>query len=165
MNDSPQELLKDILITPIGLIKSELNDDEIKGRKSISKIVINKNLTKALDGIEDFSHIYVIFWMNKIKNTAYLHHPKKLGSKPSGIFATRAPIHANPIGLTLVELINREENILMVRGLDAFNDTPILDIKPYPDWEQGYCIVVNDFKVPKWLKTKKLDYKEYKDNI
>ena len=93
MSDFPQELLKDIIITPIGLIKSELNENEIKGRKSISKIVINKNLTKALDGIEDFSHIYVIFMMNKIKNTAYLHHPnKKLGSKLVGVFATRAPI-------------------------------------------------------------------------
>ena len=161
MKEIPHELLKDILITPIGLIKSEIIDDDIKSRNSISKIVINKNLTKALDGIEDFSHIYVIFWMHKIKNTAYLHHPnKKLGSKPKGIFATRAPIHTNPIGLTLVELINRKENILMVRGLDAINGTPVLDIKPYPDWEQGYCIVVNDFKVPNWLKKKNPYYKE-----
>ncbi len=158
MKEIPHELLKSILITPIGLIKSDIIDDDIKGRNQISKIVINKNLTKALDGIEDFSHIYVIFMMNKIKNTAYLHHPnKKLGAKPIGIFATRAPIHTNPIGLTLVELINRKENILMVRGLDAFNDTPVLDIKPYPDWEQGICIVVRDFKVPKWLKKKKPD--------
>ncbi|MHA1703978.1 MAG: TrmO family methyltransferase domain-containing protein [Promethearchaeota archaeon] len=77
--------------------------------------------------------------MNKIKNSASLHNQnKKLGSKLIGIFAMRAPINTNLIGLTLVELINREENILMVRDFDAFNDTPILDIKPYPDWEQGY---------------------------
>ena len=156
MNEIPNNFLEDIIITPIGVIKSEIFDNDIKGRNSISKIVINKNLTKALDGIEDFSHIYVIFLMNKIKNTAYLHHPsKKQGSKPIGIFATRAPIHPNPIGLTLVELINREENVLMVRGLDAFNDTPVLDIKPYPDWEHGICIVVNDFRIPNWLKKKK----------
>jgi len=71
--------------------------------------------------------------------------------KSIGIFATRAPIHPNPIGLTLVELIKREANVLSVRGLDAYDDTPVLDIKPYPDWEHGTCIVIDDFRIPKWL--------------
>ena len=142
-----------IKINPIGFVKRKSREENDKDRCLISKIIINKNLTEALDGIDEFSHIYIIFWLDKIKDTGHLHHPgKTLDSKPVGIFATRAPIHPNPIGLTLVELINREENILWVKGLDALDDTPILDIKPYPDWEKGNCIVVDDFRIPKWLK-------------
>jgi tRNA-Thr(GGU) m(6)t(6)A37 methyltransferase TsaA len=145
--------MKSIRINPIGYIKRKSTDENDKDRSLISKIIINKNLTDALAGIDDFSHIYIIFWMNKIKNTGFLHHPGKIHeTKPVGIFATRAPIHTNPIGLTLVRLIKREKNILWVKGLDAYDDTPVLDIKPYPDWENGVCIVVTDFMIPDWIK-------------
>lgn len=144
-----------IQINPIGFIKRQSKEENDKDRNLISKLIINKDLSDALDGIDDFSHIYVIFWMDKVKDTSYLHHPGKThDSKPVGIFATRAPIHPNPIGLTLVKLIKREENILWVEGIDAYDNTPILDIKPYPDWEHGVCIVVTDFKIPNWLNTK-----------
>jgi len=53
--------------------------------------------------------------------------------------------------LTLVKLIKREGNALWVRGLDAIDNTPVLDIKPYPDWEKGQRIVITDFKTPSWL--------------
>jgi len=141
-----------IQIKPIGFTERNSIDEDDKDRSLISKIVIDKELTKALDGIEDFSHIYIIFWMHQVKDTEYLHHPgKKHESKPVGIFATRAPIHPNPIGLTLVELITREANVLWVKGLDTFDGTPVLDIKPYPDWEHGICVVVEDYRIPKWL--------------
>jgi tRNA (Thr-GGU) A37 N-methylase len=79
---------------------------------------------------------------------------EKVKVHPSGvgILATRAPIRPNPIGLTLVELVQREKSVLLVRGLDASDGTPVLDIKPYPDWERGRLIVVTDFRVPKWLE-------------
>ncbi|MFX0048280.1 MAG: tRNA (N6-threonylcarbamoyladenosine(37)-N6)-methyltransferase TrmO [Candidatus Hermodarchaeota archaeon] len=145
--------MNDIQIKAIGTVERISTNEKDKDRRLISKIIIDKELTKALDGIEDFSHIYVIFWMHQVKETEYLHHPSKAKeSKPIGIFATRAPIHPNPIGLTLVELLKREVNVLSVRGLDAYDGTPVLDIKPYPDWEHGMCIVVDDFKIPKWLK-------------
>jgi tRNA-Thr(GGU) m(6)t(6)A37 methyltransferase TsaA len=153
-----------IKIKPIGLVKRQSIDEDNKDRSLISKIIINKKLTKALDGIDDFSHIYIIFWMDKIKDTSYLHHPGKgRNLKPVGIFATRAPIHTNPMGLTLVELIKREENVLWVKGLDAYDNTPVLDIKPYPDWEHGVCFIVDDYRVPKWLNkakpiTQKLEF-------
>ncbi|MFW9830136.1 MAG: tRNA (N6-threonylcarbamoyladenosine(37)-N6)-methyltransferase TrmO [Candidatus Thorarchaeota archaeon] len=142
-----------IQIEPIGYVERESPDEYNKDRSLISKIIIKKSISKALDGIEDFSHIYIIFWMDKIKDSGYLHHPGKTqGSKPLGLFATRAPIHLNPIGLTLVELMKRKENVLSVKGLDAYDNTPVLDIKPYPDWEYGKCIIIDDFRVPKWLK-------------
>lgn len=145
--------MKDIQLKPIGFVKRQSKDEDDRDRNLISKIVINESITKALDGIEDFSHIYIIFWMDRVKNTNYLHHPgKTLNNKPVGILATRAPIHPNPIGLTIVELIKREDNILWVKGLDAFDDTPILDIKPYPNWYHGEPIVINDFRIPNWIK-------------
>lgn len=142
-----------IQINPIGFVERQTSDENNKDRNLISKIIIKESLTDALDGIDDFSHIYIIFWMDRIKETNYLHHPNKtLDSTPVGIFATRAPIHPNPIGLTLVKLIKRKENVIWVRGLDALDGTPVLDIKPYPDWQNGVCIIVTDFRIPKWLK-------------
>ncbi|MFX1253497.1 MAG: tRNA (N6-threonylcarbamoyladenosine(37)-N6)-methyltransferase TrmO [Promethearchaeota archaeon] len=144
-----------IQIEPIGFVERTSSNEDVKDRNLISKIVINKDLNEALDGIEDFSHVFIIFWMHQISSPdePVLHHPSKIDSEPVGIFATRAPIRPNPIGLTLVELLNREKNVLWVKGLDAYDGTPILDIKPYPNWERGRFIVVTDFKVPKWLMT------------
>jgi len=142
-----------IQIRPIGFVERKSTNEDEKDRNLISKIVMNKSLTRALDGIEDFSHIYIIYWLNKIKDKHYLHHPGKThDSKPVGIFATRAPIHINPIGLTIVELLKRVDNVLWVKGIDALDRTPVLDIKPYPDWDHGICIIVDDFRIPKWLK-------------
>jgi len=145
--------VKSIQIIPIGFVQRESREENDKDRSFISRIIINKDLNDALDGINDFSHIYIILWMDKIKDNDYLHHPGKVkDSKPLGIFATRSPIHPNPFGLTLVKLMKREKNMLWVEGLDALDNTPILDIKPYPDWQHGMCIVVTDFKIPTWLK-------------
>jgi tRNA-Thr(GGU) m(6)t(6)A37 methyltransferase TsaA len=69
----------------------------------------------------------------------------------TGIFATRAPIRPNPIGLTLVRLVKRKENVLHVAGLDALDGTPVLDIKPYPYWVKGRWIVVTDYKTPPYF--------------
>jgi tRNA-Thr(GGU) m(6)t(6)A37 methyltransferase TsaA len=147
--------MKKIHVKQIGYVERLSVDENDKDRSLESKIIINKNLTNSLDGITDFSHIYVIFWMDRVRNTNYLHHPSKNQEFESvGIFATRAPIHPNPIGLTLVELVNHDRNVLWVRGLDAYDKTPVLDIKPYPDWEHGECIIIDDYRVPKWLMKK-----------
>ena len=139
-----------IEIDPIGFVKRSSTHENERDRSLVSKIVLKKEFTKGLDGIEDWSHIYVIFWMHKISDKEkMLIHPG--GGKNVGILATRTPIHPNPIGLTLVELVKREENVLWVRGLDALNDTPVLYIKPYPDRENGKLLVVNNFRTPKWL--------------
>ncbi|MHA2105543.1 MAG: tRNA (N6-threonylcarbamoyladenosine(37)-N6)-methyltransferase TrmO [Candidatus Hodarchaeales archaeon] len=148
-------LLEKIEIFPIGYVKRTSNEDDTKNRQIISKIVINKDLVNGLDGIEEFSHIFIIYWLDKVSKPEkpILHHPRgKKESNPIGMFTTRAPIHPNPIGLTLVELMKREDNVLLVKGLDAYDQSPVLDIKPYPDWDQGELQVITDFKIPKWLK-------------
>jgi tRNA (Thr-GGU) A37 N-methylase len=130
--------LKKIEISPIGFVKRTSSVEDVKDRSLVSKIVFRKDLAEALDGVEEFSHFFVIFWMHQIfDNEKVKVHPSGVG-----IFATRA----------LVELVRREKSVLWVKGLDASDGTPVLDIKPYPDWERGRLIVVTDFRVPKWLE-------------
>jgi tRNA (Thr-GGU) A37 N-methylase len=62
-----------------------------------------------------------------------------------GVFATRTKLRPNPIGLTLVELMKVEDNVLTVRGLDAFDETPVLDLKPFDFWD-----IAKHAKVPRW---------------
>ena len=143
-------LPEDIHIRPIGYVERLSAEENDRNRSLVSKIMVEKEFAKGLDSIEEWSHVYVIFWMHKISDEdKFLIHPG--GGRNVGIFATRAPVRPNPIGLTLVELVKRRENTLWVRGLDAFHGTPILDIKPYPNWERERLIVITDFKVPTWL--------------
>ena len=140
---------KMIEMQPIGFVSRTSPNENERDRSLVARVVFDDDLASALDGIEEWSHIYVIFWLNRV-----VHGGKsELCHQGSGVgvLAARSPIHPNPIGLTLVELVKREGNVLWVRGLDAYDGTPVLDVKPYPDWEQGRFLVVTDFKVPGWL--------------
>jgi len=102
-----------------------------------------------LEGIEDFSHLNVIFWMHDIPAS----ERRELKARPRGcrdmplvgVLATRAPHRPNPIGLSLVELVERRGNILKVRGLDALDGSPVLDLKPYDKWDRA-----DHVRVPEW---------------
>lgn len=139
-----------IEMKPLGFVSRTSPNENERDRSLVAKIVFNDDLAPGLDGVEEWSHIYVIFWLDKVVHAAEpeLHHQ----GSGTGIFATRSPTHPNPIGLTLVQLVKRQANVLWVRGLDAHEGTPVVDIKPYPEWEQGQFIVVTDFKFPGWLK-------------
>jgi tRNA-Thr(GGU) m(6)t(6)A37 methyltransferase TsaA len=141
--------LNKIVMSPIGFVSRTSQHKNERDRSLLTQIVLDKALAPALDGIEEWSHIYVIFWLDRIEREEkpILHHPHS----GLGIFAARSPIHPNPIGLTLVEFVKREENVLWVKGLDAYDKTPVLDLKPYPDWEQSLQ-AVTDFRIPEWLR-------------
>jgi tRNA-Thr(GGU) m(6)t(6)A37 methyltransferase TsaA len=138
---------------PIGFVQRQHLNEDINDRDLVSKIVIEKEYADGLDGIEEWSHLYVIFWMHKVMDEKKtLVCPGSETDMPTvGIFATRAPIRPNPIGLTLVELVRCEGNVLVVKGLDALDDTPVLDIKPYPYWVKGRWIVVTKYKAPAYF--------------
>ena len=147
--------LEKIEMSPIGFVRRTSPDEDVRDKTLVSEIVLVQDLACALDGIEEWSHVYVIYWLNQVSRPKepIVHLPShEKASPPLGILATRAPIHPNPSGLTLVELIRRDKNVLVVRGLDAYDGTPVLDIKPYPDWEQGRFIVVTDFRAPEWVR-------------
>lgn len=139
-----------IEMKPIGIVSRTSSAENERDRSLLAKIIVEEDLASALDGIEEWSHIYVIFWLDKVVHAVkpkLYHH-----NSGAGIFAARSPIHPNPIGLTLVELVKRDENVLWVKGIDALDGTPVIDIKPYPDWNQGQLIVVTNYRIPRWLK-------------
>jgi tRNA-Thr(GGU) m(6)t(6)A37 methyltransferase TsaA len=142
-----------IAVCPIGVVHRQRPDEDINDRDLVSRIVIGKEYADGLVGIEDWSHLYVIFWMDKISDEKKtLLCPSREPDMPTvGIFATRAPVRPNPIGLTLVELVRLEGNVLVVKGLDALDGTPVLDIKPYPYWVKGRWIVVTEYKAPAYF--------------
>ena len=122
-------------LKPIGIIHSSYRNEvaaPYQGHKSeeITQIEVFKEFEKGLKDIEGFSHIIVIFWFHKSQGYDLLVKTP-WDDVLHGLFATRSPHRPCPIGLTVAELIGREENILRVKGLDAIDGTPLLDIKPY----------------------------------
>jgi tRNA-Thr(GGU) m(6)t(6)A37 methyltransferase TsaA len=97
-------------------------------------IEVDPDWAEALDGIEDFSHIWLLWWLDRrdAPPDALRVHPEGRPEMPLvGIFATRSPRRPNPLAMTVVQLLERQGRHLRVRGLDACQGTPILDIKPY----------------------------------
>ena len=140
-------------LRPIGHVENEIEPGErVTWEEIDSRVVIDQEWANGLEGLEAFSHVIVIFWLDRPKEDEeelpLKVHPEAREDMPLlGLFATRTPHRPNPIGLTAVELLARKANVLHVRGLDAFNGTPVLDIKPY--------LIRGDLKpeasIPKWL--------------
>jgi tRNA-Thr(GGU) m(6)t(6)A37 methyltransferase TsaA len=122
-------------IKPIGIIHCSFKTrDEMTGSKrieNIAEIELYKEYEEGLGDIDGFSHIILVWWMHKshYRNLKVkpLHFPEEL----RGVFATRHPDRPNPIGLTVVQLLERKRNILRVKGTDMIDGTPLIDIKPY----------------------------------
>lgn len=144
-------------IKPIGYVRTKAKGSEVRDKNRLSQIIIFDDYIEAIEGIEEFSHIIVLFWLNKIssKELRLKVHPRGKKDLPLlGVFATRSMFRPNPIGMTIVELIKVEPKRLVVRGLDAFDLTPVLDLKPYDFWD-----VNKELKVPKWWKNLEKDKK------
>ena len=141
--------MKEIIIKPIGFVKNDVKEPRFGDfANEISEVVIDEKFTEALGGIDDYSHVIIVYWMNKVKDYVIKHQPQGNPNVPIvGIFACRCPQRPNPIAITTVELISHKENKIKVKGLDVIDGTPVIDIKPY--WPQ-YDKVENE-KVPDWI--------------
>ncbi len=118
-----------------------------------SEIVIDPALTEALDGLEGFSHIIVLFWMHRLteKEMPLKIHPMRKPELPlTGILATRTPNRPSRIGMTVVRLLYRQGNILGVKDLDVLDGTPVIDIKPYIP----IADLADDARVPSWITSR-----------
>jgi tRNA-Thr(GGU) m(6)t(6)A37 methyltransferase TsaA len=140
-----------IVLNPIGYVKTTAVGAEVKDKSLISQIVLHEDLIEALSGISGYSHLFVLFYLNQVtsqQQKTLKVHPRGRQDMPlTGIFAVRTMLRPNPIGLTLVKLVKVEANILTVRGLDAYDETPVLDIKPYDFWD-----IEENAEVPDWWK-------------
>jgi tRNA-Thr(GGU) m(6)t(6)A37 methyltransferase TsaA len=102
----------------------------------LSRIKIFPEYGKKLSSLKDFSHLIILYWFHlrdseEERSTIQVIPKRHLGAPQVSVFASRSSSRPNPIGFCVVELITIEDNILTVRGLDAFEGSPIVDIKPY----------------------------------
>lgn len=122
------EQADELTLRPIGRVRTVGG-----GAEGEAQIEIDEAWAEALEGIEEFSHIWVVWWFDQSKTPDSPRvHPQGLPEMPLvGIFATRSPRRPNPLALTAVRLEGRQGNRLRVQGLEAHAGTPVLDIKPY----------------------------------
>lgn len=125
-----------ITLTPIGVIRSSHQTaagtpiQPTYAGDSEGQVIIDETFGGALDDIEGFERIWLIYLLDR----AGVFQPKIVPYRDiieHGLFATRSPCRPNPIGLSVVQLVARECNVLQVRGIDVLDGTPLLDIKPY----------------------------------
>jgi tRNA-Thr(GGU) m(6)t(6)A37 methyltransferase TsaA len=101
-------------------------------KDTYATIEFKEEYQEGLKDLDGFSHIYLIYYFHKIKAPELTVVPfNDLTNTSRGVFSTRTPMHPNTIGLSIVELISVEKNILTIKGVDILNGTPLLDIKPY----------------------------------
>ena len=150
----PAPRLLDAPVEIIGEVKTSTPDELIarQRRTLISRIVIDPHYAAALHGIEEYSHLIVLFWMDRApRGDSMLMHPRGNPELPlTGVLAARGRAHPNPIGLAVVDLIDRRDNVLTVRRLDAYDGTPVIDLKPYDDYD-----VHAEPRVPAWFRARR----------
>jgi tRNA-Thr(GGU) m(6)t(6)A37 methyltransferase TsaA len=125
---------------PIGVVRSRFKNPEdlpppalapprFLGRV-VGEIAVFDEFTPALDDLEGFSHIVVLFAFHRSSGFKLKTVPPG-ESRPRGVFATRSPHRPNPLGMSVLRLLARDGPVLKVSGLDLVDGTPVLDIKPY----------------------------------
>ncbi|MCB1007535.1 MAG: tRNA (N6-threonylcarbamoyladenosine(37)-N6)-methyltransferase TrmO [Acidobacteria bacterium] len=123
-------------LRPIGFVRSPYRStaDVPRGlgtrHGAEGTLELRPDLEAGLQDIEGFSHLFVIWVFHRSDEYALVGRNPTDGLE-HGVFATRSPRRPNPIGLTVVELLRREGNVLHLRGVDMLDGTPVLDIKPY----------------------------------
>ncbi len=148
MPDRAHGDLMSLSVTPIGVVHGGLRPPEFgkpwskDSREVEGRIEIFPMYVAALDGLEGFSHLFILSHLDRQREGAEgllrvkpsRHHGRHSGAEDIpevGVFATDSPARPNPIGLTLVKLVRREGNVLVLRGIDLYDGTPVLDLKPY----------------------------------
>lgn len=123
-----------IVLMPIGTVKNTAgpNTHSEEFRHLRSEIEIDARYADGLLDLEQNELITVIFYFDRTGGYRLRLHPRGDESRPiTGVFNTRSQFRPNPIGVTVVKLIERRDNTLAVEGLDALDGTPVLDLKPF----------------------------------
>ncbi len=128
--------MKEIKYKPIGIIHSPNKEPKGSPIQPVSAGNINGTVelfseyAEGLKDLEGFSHIFLIYHFHLSKEAALLVKPF-MDNEVRGVFAMRGPGRPNPIGISVVQLVRIEDNILHIRDVDVVDKTPLLDIKPY----------------------------------
>jgi tRNA-Thr(GGU) m(6)t(6)A37 methyltransferase TsaA len=160
--------MDDMMLKPVGIVRNDIhepslvarsgdlnldNEDAVHAHRSgvVSEIDIEPGYSGILDGIEDFSHLLVLYWASRVPSEGRLLtrvHPMGRKDMPLvGVFSTCSPARPNPILVSAVTLLARTGHTLRVEGLDAVDGSPVIDIKPYlPSYYS-----VRDVKLSDWM--------------
>jgi tRNA-Thr(GGU) m(6)t(6)A37 methyltransferase TsaA len=128
--------MKPIFMHPIGVIHTSFKEPAetpIQSSRSTAhgEVEIFPDFVDGLDGVEEFSHLILLYVWHLAPTEVELKVKPFLDNQKYGVFATRYPCRPNPIGISVVQLLEREGNRLKIQGVDMLDETPLLDIKPY----------------------------------
>jgi len=146
--------LPDVSMTPIGCVRNRVKKTTPDGWADVeSRVIFRPEPAGMLLNLGDYSHVIVVFWPHQVpddvRGSKPQLHPRDDDQYPlMGVLATRSQIRPNPVLITAVPLLAVSDNVIKVRGLDAIDGTPVLDVKPYlPHYDS-----VPDARVPKWVE-------------
>ena len=115
-------------------------------------LVLNKKYAPGLVSLGDYSHVMVFYWCDKNdtpEKRAFLQGYRQGKANPlTGVFATRSPARPNPIAITTCQIISVRDNIVEINWIDAFDDSPVIDLKPYIPRNDS----IPGAKIPVWVK-------------
>jgi len=125
-------------LQPIGYVRNDVAQPRPHGWERVeSEVVVLPEHEGKLEGIEGYSHVIIVSWLDLARGAP--DHPETLtvaSGNTYGILATRSQLRPNHLGVSAVALVGREGAVLRVRGLDAIDGTPVLDVKPYlPEYD------------------------------
>jgi tRNA-Thr(GGU) m(6)t(6)A37 methyltransferase TsaA len=95
----------------------------------VCRLEIFEPWVPAIKGVDFYSNLEVIYWLHLSRRDLVLQSPKN-NKNTRGTFSLRSPVRPNPIGTSIVKLVGVEGNVVLVRGLDCLDETPLLDLKP-----------------------------------
>ena len=152
-DDAPR--LPAVTLHPIGVVRNKVpvpQAYDFDWQAIDSQIAVHPEFTDGLLGLDAYSHVVVLFWPHQVpdevRGSKHQLHPLDDDRNPlQGILATRSQIRFNPILVTAVRLVKVRRNVVTVRGLDAVNGSPVLDLKPY----NPYFDSIPDATTPAWL--------------
>ena len=121
-------------LRPIAVVRNGVFETPDDWDKVVSELVFRKEFVPGLFKVSHFRHLWVIFGFDRVRNTLMRVHPMRDPSIPIvGVFASCSPTRPNKLGLTLARLVKVRNNVVTVKGLDAFDGSPVYDIKPPED--------------------------------
>ena len=139
--------MKTIEMTPIGRVENTVSEKkDTDWGANVSSITLEEQYAGGLSGLEQFSHAIILYYLDQAQYMKEKHlqrRPQNREDMPIvGIFSQRAKDRPNRIGMTSVEIVSVSDRTLTVKGLDAVNGTPVLDIKPYyPVYDRKEAVV------------------------
>ncbi len=140
-------------LTPVAVVRNGITDTDGRRWAQVeSQLVFRDEFVPALDGLDGFSHVFVVTWLDRAtdEGRALLRiHPSGDAASPEvGVFATRTAHRPNPIAISIVPLEWVRDNVVKVLGLDVTDGTPVLDVKPYVAFYDAFV----DAEIPKWAE-------------